>query len=89
MIRLVVYIEALPGHSDDVVASAAKRAPVVREQPGCHEFETYQSVERPNRFVLLEKWADDQALRDHQATIPRPSGAEPTRQIIEIERYET
>ena len=87
-IRFVVYIEALSGHRDDVIASSAKRGRVVREQPGCQEFETYQSIERPDRFVLLEKWADEQALRAHWATIPNTSGSAPTRQIIEMERYE-
>ena len=91
MIRLVVYMEALPGHGDDAIASSVKRAQVVREQPGCHEFETYRSVERPDRFVLLEKWADEAALHAHWATIPptTASSAPPTRRIVEMERYET
>ena len=87
-IRLVVYMETFEGQRENAKASSAQRAPIVREQPGCEEFAMYQSIERPDRFVLLEKWRDQKALEDHWLTIQRPANTPPTRRIVEMERWE-
>jgi hypothetical protein len=35
------------------------------KEPGCEQFEVFQSVVNPDRLVLLERWADQAALAVH------------------------
>ena len=88
-IRLVVSLEALPGNRDAVLAAYRIRCPSVKEQPGCLEFEMFQSIENPDQFVLVEGWTDDQALAVHVALPPKP-GVDPQslRRQTRAERYE-
>jgi quinol monooxygenase YgiN len=37
----------------------------VQQEPGCQQYEFYQSLEGPERFVLLERWDDEETLRVH------------------------
>jgi quinol monooxygenase YgiN len=43
------------------------------KEPGCEQFEVFQSALKPDRLVLLERWSDQAALDTHaklQATRP-------------------
>ena len=64
-IRLIVAIEAVPGKRQAMIATYASLCPSVREEPGCQQHELYQSIEHQDRFVLLERWADQEALTVH------------------------
>jgi len=64
-IRLVVSIEAAPGKKDELNASIASLCAEVREEPGCQQFEAYQNIENLNRFVLLERWANQETFTVH------------------------
>jgi hypothetical protein len=35
------------------------------KEPGCEQFEVFQSVVHPDRLTLLERWADQAALDAH------------------------
>jgi quinol monooxygenase YgiN len=35
------------------------------QEPGCEQFEVFQSVVNPDRLALLERWADQAALEAH------------------------
>jgi quinol monooxygenase YgiN len=37
----------------------------VQQEPGCQQYEFYQSFEGADRFVLLERWDDEETLRVH------------------------
>jgi quinol monooxygenase YgiN len=37
----------------------------VRKEPGCEQFEAFQSVDDPDKIVLLERWKDQDALDVH------------------------
>jgi quinol monooxygenase YgiN len=39
--------------------------PSVQQEPGCQQYEFYQSLEGTDRFVLLERWDDEETLRVH------------------------
>ncbi len=41
------------------------RCAEVMKEPGCQQFEAFQSVVNPDRFTLLERWADQAALDAH------------------------
>ena len=86
---MVVSMEAMPGKREEMIAESAKRAQIVREEPGCVEFSFFQDIENPERFVLLEKWADQDALKAHGERL-RARLAPPValRQTLGMERYE-
>ena len=48
------------------------------KEPGCEQFEVFQSALNPDKLVLLERWADQAALDVHakvNTTRPQlPSG---------------
>ena len=64
-VRLIVNIEAVTGKREELAATFASLCPSVREEPGCQQYELYQSTERPDHFVLLERWFDQDALTVH------------------------
>ena len=87
-IRLVVSLEALPGKLELLLAQSAERAKEVREQPGCIEFSFFQDIENPDRLVLLEKWADQEALETHwEGLRARPAQPVALRQMLGMETY--
>ena len=61
-----IFIEANEGMGSELAESYAKRCPAIREEPGCIQFEFYQSVDRPDFFILHEEWADESALDAHR-----------------------
>jgi quinol monooxygenase YgiN len=42
------------------------------KEPGCEQFEVFQSVVNPDKLVLLERWIDKAALDVHALTSTRP-----------------
>jgi len=64
-LRLIVPMEAAPGKRDELIEAFSARSREVRQESGCEEFELYQSTERPDQLVLLERWTDEAALEAH------------------------
>jgi len=64
-VRLVVQIPAVPGRSAEFIRAFKERCDAVRKEPGCEQYEIFQSVEDPDRLVLLERWRDQAALDEH------------------------
>jgi len=77
-IRLVVTITAAPGKGADLARAFGARCAEVMQEPGCEQFEVFQSVLNPDKFALLELWKDQAALDAHakvNATrAPLPAG---------------
>ena len=45
----------------------------VMEEPGCEQFEVFQSAVNPDKLTLLERWTDQAALDVHaQVNTTRP-----------------
>jgi quinol monooxygenase YgiN len=36
-----------------------------REEAGCHGYRVYADLEQDGRYVIVEEWADDEALQSH------------------------
>ena len=73
-IRLVVSITATPGKSTELAQAYKTRCMQVMQEPGCEQFELFQSVLNPDRFTLLERWVDQAALDTHaRLNASRPS----------------
>jgi len=64
-VRLVVTITAAPGKGTELVQAYSARCAEVMKEPGCEQFEVFQSVVNPDKLVLLERWVDHAALDVH------------------------
>ena len=64
-VRLVVNIAAMPGKGAELARVYRERCAEVMKEPGCEQFEVFQSVLDPDRLTLLELWKDQAALDVH------------------------
>ena len=64
-VRLVVTITAVPGKGAELAEAYRGRCAEVMREPGCEQFEIFQSAVNPDRLALLERWADQAALDAH------------------------
>ena len=64
-IRLVVTITAASGKGAELAQVLRARCADAAQEPGCEQFEAFQSVAHPDRIVLLERWKDQAALDVH------------------------
>ena len=72
-VRLVVSINAAPGKGAELAAAFRTRCAEVMQEPGCEQFEVFQSVLNPDKLALLELWKDQAALDVHaKVNITRP-----------------
>src|ERR1700680_3171765 len=72
-VRLVVMITAAPGKGSELAQTYRARCEECMKEPGCEQFEVFQSALNPDKLVLLERWSDQAALDTHaklQATRP-------------------
>ncbi|MGH7824241.1 MAG: putative quinol monooxygenase [Candidatus Binatia bacterium] len=72
-IRLIVTITAAPGLGSKLAQAYRTRCPEVMKEPGCEQFEVFQSVVNPDKLTVLERWTDQAALDVHaQLNSTRP-----------------
>ncbi len=64
-IRLIVTINAARGKGSELAQGYKARCAEVMKEPGCEQFEVFQSVVNPDKLVLLERWVDKAALDAH------------------------
>jgi quinol monooxygenase YgiN len=64
-VRLVVTITAAPGKGSELAQIYRARCTEVMQEPGCEQFEVFQSVLDPDKLTLLELWTDQAALDVH------------------------
>ena len=64
-VRLVVTITAAPGKGAELAREYRGRCTDVMAEPGCLQFEVFQSALDPDKLVLLELWRDQAALDVH------------------------
>ncbi len=64
-VRLVIAITAAPGKGAELARVLAGRCREVVQEPGCEQFEVFQSAVNPDRLTLLELWKDQAALDVH------------------------
>ncbi len=77
-VRLVVSINAMPGKGAEFAQVFRQRCVEVMKEPGCEQFEIFQSALNPDKFTLLELWKDQAALDVHaevnKTRAPLPAG---------------
>jgi len=65
-IRIVLTRTAKPGKTSALAAAYKERCRAVQQEPGCEQFEVFQGVENPERFVVMERWKDEAAEEAHR-----------------------
>jgi quinol monooxygenase YgiN len=77
-VRLVVTFKAVPGKGAALAEVFRARCAEVMQEPGCEQFEVFQSVLDPDTLTLLELWTDAAALAVHakvnETRAPLPEG---------------
>jgi len=88
-VRLVVTITAAPGKGSELAQVFKARCAECMKEPGCEQFEAFQSVVNPDKLALLERWVDQAALDVHaKLNATRPPLRPELRQESEREDYE-
>ena len=64
-IRLIVGINAAPGKGSELANLYKARCADIMTEPGCEQFEVFQSVINPDKLTILERWTDQAALDVH------------------------
>ena len=64
-VRLVISLNAAPGKGAEFAAAFRGRCREVMAEPGCLQFEVFQSLLDPDKLTLLELWEDEAALAEH------------------------
>jgi len=73
MIHVVAIITAKPGQRETILKAARENLAAVRAENGCIEYGpvvdadagAFQAPLGPDTFVVIEKWADMDALKAH------------------------
>jgi len=72
-VRLVVTITATPGRGGELANAYRTRCLEIQKEPGCEQFEVFQSIINPDKLTLLERWTNQAALDVHsQVNSTRP-----------------
>jgi quinol monooxygenase YgiN len=64
-VRIIVSMTAATGKREALMAAFRDLCPTVQQEPGCQQYEFYQSLQEPDQFVLLERWDNEATLRVH------------------------
>ena len=67
-INLLVFIEVMPGKRAEQIKAFKALKPLVEAEPGCLRYELLADSNDENRFILIEKWASQEALDVHDNT---------------------
>jgi quinol monooxygenase YgiN len=64
-VRLIVKITAAPGKGTELGKLYKARCEDIIKEPGCEQFEVFQSVVNSDNLTILERWTDQAALDVH------------------------
>ncbi len=64
-IRLIITLNAASGKGGEFLQALRGRCEEVMTEPGCEQFEVFQSALDPDKLILLELWSDQAALDAH------------------------
>ncbi len=64
-IRHVVTIQVAPGRAADLAGAFKSLQAIAQREEGCEQYELFQSLDDPDRLVLLERWASQALLDRH------------------------
>lgn len=62
---LVIQISIKPGNDSLFEAAAAKAAKATTAEKGCLTYEFQRDLDKPNHYILIERWTGIAAIRKH------------------------
>jgi quinol monooxygenase YgiN len=65
MLVLNAFIEVAPGDREAIRAALPDVIAATRAEDGCAEYGCYEDIEKPGRYVFIERWRDPKALERH------------------------
>lgn len=77
-IRLVIIITASPGKGTELAKAYKHRCAEIEKEPGCEQYEVFQSTINSDKLLLLERWKDQLALDDHTKVNATRAPLDPT-----------
>jgi quinol monooxygenase YgiN len=77
-VRLVVTITAAPGKGTELAKAYKPRCLEIQKEPGCEQFEVFQSIINSDKLILLERWNDQAALDVHTKVNSTRAPLDPT-----------
>lgn len=77
-VRLIISIQAAAGKGSELLAAYRDRCLDIAKEPGCLQFEVFQSGLDPDRLTLLEHWEDEAALAVHAEANKNRPGVDPS-----------
>ncbi len=66
--KITAILTARPGRAEELKALLVGMAPHCRAEPGNLRWDVWQDQSRPDRYVLDELYADDDAVAAHRET---------------------
>lgn len=76
-LRLMITMTAASGKGAELAKAMATRCAEVMQEPGCEQFEIFQSAVNPDTRLLLERWTDQAALDVHAKVNPTRTPIDP------------
>lgn len=68
LLTAVTFIQGRQGTGEEVKRELLTLTAPTRAEPGNLVYDLYQSADRPDRFMRIEVWRNDEALESHKAT---------------------
>lgn len=66
-IRHVITIQVAPGRADDFASAFRAVQAIAKHDEGCEQYELFQSLDEPDKVLLLERWASQELLDRHMS----------------------
>src|SRR2546430_4714900 len=66
-VRHIVTIQVAPGKAADFARAFKALQEVTLAEQGCEQYELFQSLDDPDRMVMLERWSSQELLERHMA----------------------
>jgi quinol monooxygenase YgiN len=82
-IRHVVTIQVAPGKAADLAGAFKALQAIAQQEEGCEQYELFQSLDDPDKVVLLERWASQELLDKHMEA-ERTRNASPVGAVVAL-----
>ena len=82
-IRHVVTIQVAPGKAADFASAFKALQAIAQQEKGCEQYELFQSLDDPDKVVLLERWASQELLDKHMEA-ERTRNASPVDALVAL-----
>lgn len=68
MLIVIAQYLTKPGAAEEVARVLRRHVAASQAEPGCLEFTVHQSIDSPERFLLYERYTDEDAFEAHRTS---------------------